>query len=139
MQWIGGHEWCLDTYLRVVKAYNKMYVGYKVKVEWGIRGLKNMLLNWIIKTLSWYTTWGINPYINCFGVYWNINCPKLLDGFNYKSKGDDSGRKKSCSAFLGSQHFGGKGACWSSGMGIKKIDEQVNYLHRPAQTKQQVG
>jgi len=52
MQWIGGHEWCLDTYLKMVKAYNKMYVGYRVKMEWGIGELKNMLLNWTIKTLS---------------------------------------------------------------------------------------
>ncbi len=40
---------------------------------------------------------------------------------------------------FGLQHFGGKGACWSSGMGIKMSDKRVNYSHRPAQTKQEVG
>ncbi len=29
-------------------------------------------------------------------------------------------------------------ACWSSGMETKKIDEQINYSHGLAQTKQQV-
>jgi hypothetical protein len=41
MQWIGCHEWCLDTHLSTVKAYNKMHVRYRVKVEWGIGGLKS--------------------------------------------------------------------------------------------------
>jgi hypothetical protein len=35
--------------------------------------------------------------------------------------------------------FQGRGACWSSKMGIRKIDKQVNYSHELAQTKQQVG
>jgi len=39
----------------------------------------------------------------------------------------------------GSQHFGGKGACWSFEMGTKKSDKKINYSHRHAQTKQQVG
>jgi hypothetical protein len=34
---------------------------------------------------------------------------------------------------------GVKGACWSSGMGIRKSDKQVNYSHGPTQTEQQVG
>jgi hypothetical protein len=37
-----------------------------------------------------------------------------------------------------SQHFGGKGVCWSFKIGIKKGDKQINYSHGPAQTKQQV-
>jgi hypothetical protein len=32
-----------------------------------------------------------------------------------------------------------RGACWSSGMGTRMNDKRVNYLHRPAQMKQQVG
>jgi len=36
-------------------------------------------------------------------------------------------------------HFGGKRACWSFGMGTRKIDKQINYSYEPAQTKQQVG
>jgi hypothetical protein len=39
--------------------------------------------------------------------------------------------------FPSSQHFGGKEACWSSGMGIKMNDKWVNYSHGPTQTKQQ--
>jgi hypothetical protein len=37
------------------------------------------------------------------------------------------------------QHFKDRGACWSFGIGIRKSDKQINYSHRPAQTKQQVG
>jgi len=40
---------------------------------------------------------------------------------------------------LNSQHFKGRGACWSSEMGIKMSDKQVNYSHECAQTKQQLG
>jgi hypothetical protein len=35
-------------------------------------------------------------------VHWCT--PKLLDGFNCKSKSEDNGRKRSWGAFLGSQH-----------------------------------
>jgi hypothetical protein len=38
-----------------------------------------------------------------------------------------------------SQHFEGKGACWSFEIGTKKSDKQINYSHGPTQTKQQVG
>jgi len=37
--------------------------------------------------------------------------PKLLDGLNYEFKGEDNKRRRSWGMFLGSQHFGGKGAC----------------------------
>jgi hypothetical protein len=40
--------------------------------------------------------------------------------------------------FPGLQHFGRKGACWSSGMELGKMTS-INYSHGPAQTKQQVG
>jgi hypothetical protein len=41
--------------------------------------------------------------------------------------------------FLGSQHFGGRGACHIFEMRIKKNNKQVNYSYGLAQTKQQVG
>jgi hypothetical protein len=40
---------------------------------------------------------------------------------------------------LDSQHFEGRRACWSFGIGTRKSDEQVNYSHELAQTKQQIG
>ncbi len=49
--------------------------------------------------------------------------PKLLDGPNYESKGDDNERKSNWSALPGSQHFKGRGVCWSSEMGTRKIDK----------------
>jgi hypothetical protein len=36
----------------------------------------------------------------------------------------------------GSQHFGGRGACWSSGMGLEKVTS-INYSHGPAQNQTQ--
>jgi hypothetical protein len=48
-------------------------------------------------------------------------------------------RMKSWGTLFGSQHFEGRGACWSSMIRIKKRDKQINYSHGPAQTKQQVG
>jgi hypothetical protein len=35
--------------------------------------------------------------------------------------------------------LGGRGVCWSSEMGIKKSDKQINYSHKPTQTKQAIG
>jgi len=46
--------------------------------------------------------------------------PKLLDGLNYESKGEDNGRR-SWGAFLGLQHFEGRGACSSFGMGLERV------------------
>jgi len=46
---------------------------------------------------------------------------------------------KGVKALPGLQHFGGRRACYSFRMGIRKIDKQFNYLHGPAQTKPQVG
>jgi hypothetical protein len=37
--------------------------------------------------------------------------------------------------FPGSQHFKGKGACWSSKMGTRMRNKWINYSHKPAQTK----
>ncbi len=52
--------------------------------------------------------------------------------------GENSPKIKSWSMFPNLQHFGGRGACWSFGMGIKKSDKKINYSHGPTQTKQQV-
>jgi hypothetical protein len=59
--------------------------------------------------------------------------------YNFESKDEDSEKGKNWGALLGLQHFKGRGARWSSGMRIRKINKQVNYSHGPAQTKQQVG
>jgi len=61
--------------------------------------------------------------------------PKLLDGFNCESKGENIGRRRSWGASLGSEYFGGRRARWSFGMGTKKIEKQVNYSYGPSQTK----
>ncbi len=47
--------------------------------------------------------------------------PKLLDGLNYKSKGENNGRRKSWGALFSLQHVRGIGACWSSRMGLGKL------------------
>jgi hypothetical protein len=44
--------------------------------------------------------------------------PKLLDGFNCESKGENN-RRRSWGILLGSQHFEGKKACWSFEMGLR--------------------
>jgi len=64
----------------------------------------------------------------------NWRTPKLLDGFNYEPKGEDIGRRKSWGVLLGSQHFKGRGVCWSSEMGLRKlISNSLTHinLHKP--------
>jgi hypothetical protein len=53
-------------------------------------------------------------------------------------KGENNRRIRSWGTLPSSQHFGGKGACWSSRMGTRMSDKQVNYSHGHALTKQQV-
>jgi hypothetical protein len=56
--------------------------------------------------------------IECHNVFHrNWRTPKLLDGLNCKSKGEDNGRRRSWGALFGSQHFRGRKVCWSSRMG----------------------
>jgi hypothetical protein len=45
---------------------------------------------------------------------------------NCKFKGENNKKIESGSMFFGSQHFGGKNACWSSKMGIRMSDKQIN-------------
>jgi hypothetical protein len=56
-----------------------------------------------------------------------------------KSKGENSGRRKNSGVFPGLQHVEGRKACWSSKMGIRKVDKQPNHSHGPTQTEQQIG
>jgi hypothetical protein len=49
--------------------------------------------------------------------YWCT--PKLFDGFNYESRGEDNERRMSWGILPGLQHFEGRGTCWSSGMGLR--------------------
>jgi hypothetical protein len=44
--------------------------------------------------------------------------PKLLDGLNYESKGENIKRKRSWNTLPGLQHFKGRRACWVSEMGL---------------------
>jgi len=50
-------------------------------------------------------------------------------------KHENNKRIKNWGRLLSSQHFKGRGACWSSEMGSRKSDKQVNYSHELAQTK----
>jgi hypothetical protein len=54
-------------------------------------------------------------------------------------KGENNERIGSCSTLFGSQHFGGRGLCWSFGMGTKKSDKQVNYSHELAKPNKLVS
>jgi hypothetical protein len=38
MRRIGQQEFALDANHNVVQTYNKMHVGFKVQVEWGLVG-----------------------------------------------------------------------------------------------------
>ncbi len=66
--------------------------------------------------------------------YASWRTPKLLDGLNYESKGEDNRKRRSWGVFPGSQHFGGRGACWSFGMGLGGlISNSIIHtdLHKP--------
>jgi hypothetical protein len=47
--------------------------------------------------------------------------PQAPYGPNYKSKSEDRKRRRNWGAFLDSQHFRGRRACWSSGMGLGRM------------------
>ncbi len=47
--------------------------------------------------------------------------PKLLHGFNYESKSENNERRRIWGAFPSSQHFRGRGVCWSSKMGLGRL------------------
>ncbi len=78
----------------------------------------------------------IMHYILCYKKW---HTPKLLDELNCKSKGENNGKIRSWACSLAHNTLRVEGAWWSFGMGIKKSDKRINYLHKPAQTKVQVG
>jgi hypothetical protein len=49
--------------------------------------------------------------------------PKLFDRLNCESKCENDGRIRSWGMFLGSQHFGGRGAWWNFEMGTRTSDK----------------
>jgi hypothetical protein len=60
--------------------------------------------------------------------------PKLLDGFNDKSKGEDNKMKRSWGMLPSSRHFGSRGACWSFEMRLGQVtSESIIHvdLHKP--------
>ncbi len=60
--------------------------------------------------------------------------PKLLDGLNCKSKGEDNGKKKNRGVLPSSLHFRGRGVCWSSGMRLGRLtSNSITHtgLHKP--------
>jgi hypothetical protein len=50
-----------------------------------------------------------------------VTHPQAPYGPNCESKGEDNGRRKSWGTFPDSQHFEGRKACWSSGMGLGRM------------------
>jgi hypothetical protein len=50
-------------------------------------------------------------------------------------KGENNERIGSCSTLFGSQHFGGRGLCWSFGMGTKKVtNKSIIHMNLQNQT-----
>jgi hypothetical protein len=76
-----------------------------------------------------YFTQGWSLHVNLW------HTPRLLDGLNYESKGENNERKRSWGVLFSSQHFGGRGVCWSFEIGTGKSDKQVNYSRGSIQTK----
>ncbi len=58
---------------------------------------------------------------------------------SFESKGWKQHKDKELGHVIWFVTLWGKGVCWSFGMGTRKNDKEVNYSHRPAQTKNQVG
>jgi hypothetical protein len=60
--------------------------------------------------------------------------PKLFDGFNCESKGENNGRKMSWGSLLGSKHFGverhAKVSGWRLGRVISKLITHTN-MYKP--------
>jgi hypothetical protein len=60
--------------------------------------------------------------------------PQAPYGLNCKSKGEDNRRRRSGDTLFDLQHFGGKRARWSSGMGLgRMISKSIIHmdLHKP--------
>jgi hypothetical protein len=52
-----------------------------------------------------------------------VTHPQAPKWIHRKSKGENSGRRRSWGTLFGSQHFGGRGVCWSFWMGTRKSDK----------------
>ncbi len=63
----------------------------------------------------------------------NAPSNSLMDS-TLNPKHENNERIKSWGTLSDLQHFGGKGACWSSRMAIRTNDKQVNYSHGHART-----
>jgi hypothetical protein len=66
--------------------------------------------------------------------------PIFLEGFKCEFESENNGRKKEfglCSLTCSTSRV--RGARWSFKMETRMSDKQVNYSHKLAQTKQQVG
>jgi hypothetical protein len=50
--------------------------------------------------------------------------PKLLDKLNFKSKGANNEGTRSWGTLPGSQHFGGRGACWNFEIGLRRVTSE---------------
>ncbi len=70
----------------------------------------------------------------CYKKVYDTPPNSLMDSTT-SPKGENNGRISSWGMLPSLQHFGGRGACWSSRMGIRQSDKQVNYSHRLAETK----
>ncbi len=57
--------------------------------------------------------------------------PNSLMDSTMSPKGENNERVRNWGTLPGSQHFEGKRACWSSGMGTRKSDKQVIPSHFP--------
>jgi hypothetical protein len=69
------------------------------------------------------------------GYWWptlfkDWHTPKLFDRFKCESESENSGRIRSWGTLPSLQRFGGRRACWSSGMAIRTNKKWVNYFTR---------
>ncbi len=60
--------------------------------------------------------------------------PKLLDRLKCEFEAKTMEEQGVGDMLPGSQHFGGRGACWSSGMGLEEW-QALNHSHGPAQNQ----
>jgi hypothetical protein len=59
---------------------------------------------------------------------------EFLDGLNCELKGEDNRKRRSWGMLISSQHFGGRGVCWNSGMRLgRAISGSIIHmdLHKP--------
>jgi hypothetical protein len=68
----------------------------------------------------------------------NVTHPQATWYIQLQIQGENNKRMKGWGMLPNLQHFRGRRACWSSRMGTRTSDKQVNYSHEPTQTAQQV-